>query len=702
MRRVKNSMGMAALAAGIYLLVVLGMSCSKMTLQPPVGASAGRLDIVVENFTPDLLRTIAPVPLTEGDLADTSRYTLKLTGTTGRRTLPERTVTLAAGRATLGDMPDGTWSLTLTVYDGTGTIALMSGHTTVTVRGPGAEARFVLTPVTSGTGTVRLTVNWQAADRDFVQPSATPYPSGLTVSMALYDPVTGQKATSYERLSSGGNGAQSDTDAFFRRGFIGTGSGGSTTPLDTTFTYTGGTSGVKTYNVPAGMYMLKFTITGGNLPAGQRLEWSDNLYVETGRETTGTINIPQLTHKPLAPTTRPPQKGVAVGGQVDVTFNWEGVYNASQYEVEVIEYTNGTHPATDQAWATLAQSGTLRQYTATPGDGNNYGNGSNHELGNLPLSGGLLSGQHSIVLRLHGNGRRYAVRVRAVNILGNSPWGYFAAVDFPVTPPAAPSNFTFTTSRYNPDTESFAAVFTWVDVANNDGYELQLLQFSSGTTPRSDADWIARGGTETASTTTTVWRGGEMYGASGTPAAYRSGGLGGNSTNLALDIGRLPGTVYHAVRIRAYNAGGASAWVYPPAPTLLMPVSYISSHNAGAVYTTQVRVFDVDLMIMDIAGSTCTYQFEFIYLASGSLTSVLTQPTDVDMDREWNRLYSLSANNTTVGRGGRRQVNTLSPKIAQLNAGVHFPFRIRTVTMNGGAVVDSTPWSYYYPAAFQP
>ena len=160
MRRVKNSMGMAALAAGIYLLVVLGMSCSKMTLQPPVGASAGRLDIVVENFTPDLLRTIAPVPLTEGDLADTSRYTLKLTGTTGRRTLPERTVTLAAGRATLGDMPDGTWSLTLTVYDGTGTIALMSGHTTVTVRGPGAEARFVLTPVTSGTGTVRLTVNW--------------------------------------------------------------------------------------------------------------------------------------------------------------------------------------------------------------------------------------------------------------------------------------------------------------------------------------------------------------------------------------------------------------------------------------------------------------------------------------------------------------------------------------------------------------
>lgn len=428
MRRVKNSMGMAALAVGIYLLVVLGMSCSKMTLQPPVGASAGRLDIVVENFTPDPLRTIAPVPLTEGDLADTSRYTLKLTGTTGRRTLPERTVTLAAGRATLGDMPDGTWSLTLTVYDGTGTTALMSGHTTVTVRGPGAEARFVLTPVTSGTGTVRLTVSWQAADRDFVQPSATPYPSGLTVSMALYDPVTGQKATSYERLASGGNGAQSDTDAFFRRGFTGGSGGGGTSAVPTTFTYTGGTSGVKTYNVPAGMYMLKFTITGGNLPAGQRLEWSDNLYVEAGRETAGAVTIPRLTNEPAEPASLSCRLEAArLDGVIPLAIGWGGVYNAERYELEVAEYAAGAgaHPTDDAGWQLLAGSATVYRYDALPGSPYNYT--AEQRDGPVCLDGGLLSGQGQLRLGVRGAGRTFAARIRATNTFGMSGWSYAAA-----------------------------------------------------------------------------------------------------------------------------------------------------------------------------------------------------------------------------------------------------------------------------------
>ena len=311
----------------LCLVTVALFSCAKMTLEAEAPVAAGTLSIVVENFGGETgaLRSIAPTQLTPNDLA--TGYTLKLTGSTGRMTLSERTIALTNGRATLGDIPDGTWHLTLQVYKNTApTVAILRGDTTVTVNNNlGNEARFTLSPVATGTGTVRLTVSWQVADRGFVQPNATSYPSGLTVSIALYDPVTGQKATSYERLASGGNGAQSDTDAFFRRGFIGTGSGGSTPPLDTTFTYTGGTSGVKTYNVPAGMYMLKFTITGGNLPAGQRLEWSDNLYVEAGRETAGAITIPRLTNEPAEPASLSCRLEAArLDGVIPLAIGWGG------------------------------------------------------------------------------------------------------------------------------------------------------------------------------------------------------------------------------------------------------------------------------------------------------------------------------------------------------------------------------------------
>ena len=151
----------------LCLATVVLFSCAKMTLEPEASVAAtGILSIVVENFTGETgsLRSIAPTQLTSNDLS--TGYTLKLTGSTGRMTLPEQTITLANGRATLGDIPDGTWHLTLQVYKNTApTVAILRGDTTVTVRNNmSAEARFALTPVATGTGTLNLTVNWNAAN----------------------------------------------------------------------------------------------------------------------------------------------------------------------------------------------------------------------------------------------------------------------------------------------------------------------------------------------------------------------------------------------------------------------------------------------------------------------------------------------------------------------------------------------------------
>lgn len=678
----------------LCLATVALFSCTKLMLDTDNPVAAGTLSVVVENFTEEAgaLRSIAPAQLTSNDLA--TGYTLKLTGSTGRMTLPERTLTLTNGKASLGDIPNGTWHLTLQAYKNTApTVALLRGDTIVTVHNNlGNEARFTLSPVEGGTGTVRLTVNWQEEDRYFVQ---SWYHTELVWRLAMYDVVTGAMIanTNSQMTRSSANTANGNPND---------------RPLPLQMTYTGNST---TQNPgqerqhPAGEYELRLTITGGKLPVGVVVQWADVLHIEAGRETNATITIPRLIQTPNAPANVTHLKGTVDNyGKSDVTFSWGGVYNATSYNFEMIEYTTGTHPTSAQTWTALAAGNTLQQFTTTPGDANNYANGSNHVARAPNTTGGLLSGQNSFVLRLDGYGKKYAVRIQSVNSFGTSDWSYFPLLEFTTRPaPAAPTNFTFSTGAYEVFSNSFSSRFQWTDVANNDGYELQLLKFSSGTTPRNDADWLARGGGNVANANTSVWKGSDITSAAGSPALYQQGGLGNNDSELALEIERHGGTTYYAVRLRAYNDGGASAWVYPPAGSLLMPVSYFSQHLIENIrHLNGIDVYDAAMTIGDHVDSTCTYQLQFIYLASGDLVNVLTQPTESAMDAEWNRLFSLPANNTNVGRGWTWERTAVNFTVAQLNKGTKFPFRVRTVTKSGRNVVDTTPWSYYYPAVLLP
>ncbi len=628
-------------------------------------------------------RTIAPEHL---DQATLGGYTLELTGSSDMGdsvNVPNFTLSNGVGMC---DLSPGVWNLELVASNG-GT-QVLRGEGTVEVRGLPTYVSIMLTPVTSGTGTVRLTVNWQAVDRDVVQPSATPYPRGLTVRMALYDPVTGQKATSYERRADGSDGTASDTDAFFRRGFTGTGSGGSTSLLPTTFTYTGGTSGGKTYNVPAGMYTLKFMVTGGNLPAGTALQWSDLLYVEAGRETTGTIDIPQMATKPAAPAAFTESCTAFAGdGTYTATLNWGIVYNAESYELEVMRYTAGTtRPRDDGTWTTAAgqQTSTVFTYTGRHGLDATYTNpGHAGVVAMRHVAGGLLGGQNTIQYKVKmTSGEGFAARMRAVNSYGSSTWVYLAS---PMVPelPYFPTSFSGEAGEMRPG-DSFLADFKWKRgiVDANGTYELELLAFTGGTKPTDEATWNAAGGRATYSHKNGV-------ASAGSPASLVQGvgGLAHDDEHVQIEITGT--TKYYTARLRAVNSeGGASDWLYIPQILLPQPVytGATTTKSQGSFWDPNlgryVPTWNVTMHVLGPKTGT-RYGTSWLRCVRGNFAEAL------DNDARYEEMSRYSENYGS-NLGGQVNIGSATEYRAQMNDGSPFLFRIRWETPYG-----NTGWWYW-------
>ena len=103
-----------------------------------------------------------------------------------------------------------------------------------------------------------------------------------------------------------------------------------------------------------------------------------------------------------------------------------------------------------------------------------------------------------------------------------------------------------------------------------DGFELEILKWSSGQMPDDDTAWEERAG---GGTTYTVTQ--ENYTPDGSPVvAVVSGGLGRDSTGIRLKLRREDGQ-YYAMRLRAVSYSGVSDWLY--FPYLAMPVPAIVS-----------------------------------------------------------------------------------------------------------------------------
>ena len=657
----------------LCLVTVVLFSCAKMTLEPEASVAAtGVVPIVIENFVGEAegSRSIAPDKLTATQLA--ANFNLKLTGSNKRMTLPEQTITVDAnGKASVTGVPDGTWHLTITAYPKTGatTVAALSGSATVTVwNSLSSEARFTLTPVEGGTGTIRLTINWQEADRYYVQ---SWYHTELEVSLALYDIATGTMIP--------------NTKARWTRNANNTVNGNPNDRPIRTLTYTGFTTSGTEPPLPAGKYEFRFTVIGGNLPAGVVVKWSDVLYVEPGRQTTGNINIPRLIGVPASPTNFTANcTALNTRGEYTATLSWGSVYNATGYELEMMRYTTGTtRPTTDTQWTNAAGIATTKVFTfnTVPDHANNY-TSATHPGGAVARyqSGGLLPGNTNIAFKMRmSSGEGFAVRMRAVNVQGNSPWVYLNAAMVP-TAPFAPSNLTAKAGEVL-NGDKFLADLGWrAGIVDADGYyELEFMTFTGGTKPTGDNNW--NGGQTSRATYT--FRGNQAAPV-GINARRTTGGLA--PVNNAVQYEITGTNVYYTARLRAVSStGGNSPWLYLQ-DAIIPAAMYISNTPTRANYqawegNVQVWVWDV---LMGIRGPRLArnYRMEWIKLAAGDLD--LT----VNNDSVWDHLRGLTVN---YGSNGKEvPTGTTSNNMQQMNNGFPFLFRIRTQTDYGNSA-----WWYY-------
>lgn len=225
----------------------------------------GVLAITIDNVSPQTARTIAPAHIDAQQLQ--TNYDLKLSGTTGYQGFPEEVITIDnTGRATLRKIPAGEWELTLTAYNKTGNAATLRGRTTVTVTDLEiTPVSFTLTPLFTGNGTGNVSVQFTI-------------PQGIASRL---DTTNGNKqvtvALYYDEIDAEVQGTRQVFNL--------------STTSATTFTYTQS-------DVPEGQYSIRlsasYTVNNAST-LYQNLThvfgYRDIVYVENNRDSTGSVTF---------------------------------------------------------------------------------------------------------------------------------------------------------------------------------------------------------------------------------------------------------------------------------------------------------------------------------------------------------------------------------------------------------------------------
>ena len=151
--------------------------------------------------------------------------------------------------------------------------------------------------------------------------------------------------------------------------------------------------------VPAGCYVVKFSISdSGNNSSSEDDDifacWQeDALYVEPGRETSKTIELPKLIYLPTWPES---STLTATSNSLQINFNWTTVLNAKNYELQIKEISDDeTIPTNESTWDSLSD---LTAQTISEINNNNY----------------LFEVEETEA------GKKYVARVRAINNCGKS------------------------------------------------------------------------------------------------------------------------------------------------------------------------------------------------------------------------------------------------------------------------------------------
>lgn len=305
-------------------------------------------------------RTIAPEHVRKEDLADNSKYTVTLTGTSNMGD----SISLNPAGFSFGligfDLSPGTWRLLLEATDVQTGQRVLSGSCVLVVQTKPVSTTVTLTPVTGVTGTVSVEFVLSKSIMEKLDKNAS---SQATITVALYDTLKAEVAGTKQVFSEAVPAGDS-----------------------TTLTYNANNS-----QLAAGQYTIKLEsgYTGPGPSGGTSVRYEmgheDILYVEGNRETTasialssnskelGTPDNPYRRDKAAASGNSPGNQfntsesfspwgetvwlygatwdgdGNDTNGNEILVVDWDGVYNADYYEVEVL-----VHPFTKNAQTVTA------------------------------------------------------------------------------------------------------------------------------------------------------------------------------------------------------------------------------------------------------------------------------------------------------------------------------------------------------------
>ena len=317
--------------------------------------------ICVENFSD--ARTIAPEVLDFSSMSDSERdsYKFVLEYVSGRKTVSEEFSynDISSRNAIIRNLKPGFYSFTLKVKQND--VVILSGSKSANVVSANTPVKFKLTPYgLAGTGSIDL--NFKLHEDDVR--------------------LLGTRVTFYVQVISKKSGTPLEEKEVTRD--------------DDSYKY-GRTE------VPAGCYVVKFSISdSGNNSSSEDDDifafWQeDALYVEPGRETSKTIQLPKLIYLPTWQESSTLTANPNSTNPSQIKFDWPKVLNA-KYELQIKEILDGeTIPTDESTWDSLSDS-----------------------------TGQAISEINSCEYFWEEavSGEKYVARVRAINMCGKSAWIY--------------------------------------------------------------------------------------------------------------------------------------------------------------------------------------------------------------------------------------------------------------------------------------
>lgn len=277
--------------------------------------------ICVENFSD--ARTIAPEVLDFSSMSDSERdnYKFVLEYVSGRKTVSEEFFynDIFSENIIIYNLKPGIYTFTLKLKQND--VVILSGSKSANVVSANTPVKFKLTPYgLSGTGSIVLNFKLHTDDVRLLG-------TGVTFDVQV---ISKKSGTPLEEIE-----VTRETDSYK----------------------------YEINEVPAGCYVVKFSISvlGNNLSSEDDdifACWQeDALYVEPGRKTSKTIELPKLIYLPTWQESSTLTVNPDSTNPSQIKFNWPKVLNAKNYELQIKEISDGeTIPTNESTWDSLSDT----------------------------------------------------------------------------------------------------------------------------------------------------------------------------------------------------------------------------------------------------------------------------------------------------------------------------------------------------------